>query len=81
MTFEICCVVSAAVLLVIDDGHDGNVLDSKLTYFGAKLYTLFNTTFRPGSTGLDHALVVACGLTQILVGQSVSLITKRACFP
>ena len=47
-------------------------IDSKLTNFGAKFGTL-NTTFRPDSTGLDHGLVVACGLTQILaeaVGQT-----------
>ena len=43
--------------------HD---VDRKLTYFGVKFETL-NTTFRPASTGLDHALVVACGLTEILV--------------
>ena len=28
------------------------------------------TTFRPASMGLDHALVVACGLTQILAERS-----------
>ena len=38
-----------------------------------------NATLRPTSTDLDHALVVACGLTQILGctrwGQLVSMIT------
>ena len=39
-------------------------IGSKLTYFGASLK--LNTTFRPASTGVDHALEVACGLIQIL---------------
>ena len=36
---------------------------SKFTYFGAVFET--SATFWPASTGLDHELVVACGLTQI----------------
>ena len=39
-------------------------VDSKLTYFGA-VFEMECATFRPASTRLDHALVVACGLTQL----------------
>ena len=53
-------------------------MDSKLTYFGAGF--LKHATFRPAFTDLEHALVVACGLTwqkDLVVGggQFVSLIT------
>ena len=37
----------------------------KLTYFGAE-FEAECVTFRPASTVLDHASVVACGLTRIL---------------
>ena len=36
----------------------------KLIYFGE--HFLKRATFRPASTGLDHALMVACGLKQVL---------------
>ena len=42
------------------------LVDSKLTYFGAQFETECGT-FRPTSTVLDHSLVVACDLTQILL--------------
>ena len=53
------------VMKYIVPGSKNKKMIVKLTYFGAEFETEY-ATFRPACTGLDHAFMVACGLTQIL---------------